>query len=55
MGCFPFANYHFQMGVTVMGFEEHFGKNFTGIEEKILKIPFLNNGISKKRYNHLDW
>ena len=25
MGCFPFSNYHFQMGVTVMGFAEHFG------------------------------
>ena len=25
MGCFPFANSHFQMGATVMGFAEHFG------------------------------
>ena len=25
MGCFPFTNYHFQMGVTVMGFAEDFG------------------------------
>ena len=25
MGCNPFANYRFQMGVTVMGFAEHFG------------------------------
>ena len=25
MGCFPLANSHFQMGVTVMGFAEHFG------------------------------
>ena len=25
MGCSPFANYHFQMGVTVMGFAEDFG------------------------------
>ena len=25
MGCFPFANSHFQMGFTVMGFAEHFG------------------------------
>ena len=25
MGCFPFANYHFLMGVTTMGFAEHFG------------------------------
>ena len=26
MGCFPFANYHFQMGVTAMGFAEDFGQ-----------------------------
>ena len=25
MGCFPFTNYHFQTGVTVMGFAEDFG------------------------------
>ena len=25
MGCFLFQNYRFQMGVTVMGFAEHFG------------------------------
>ena len=25
MGCFPFANSRFKMGVTVMGFAEHFG------------------------------
>ena len=25
MVCFPFTNYHFQMGVTVMGFAEDFG------------------------------
>ena len=25
MGWFPFANSRFQMGVTVMGFAEHFG------------------------------
>ena len=25
MVCFLFSNYHFQMGVTVMGFAEHFG------------------------------
>ena len=25
MGCSPFANSRFQMGVTVMGFVEHFG------------------------------
>ena len=26
MEYFPFANYHFQMGYTVMGFAEHFGQ-----------------------------
>ena len=26
MGCSPFTNYHFQMGVTVVGFAEHFGQ-----------------------------
>ena len=25
MECFPFAKYHFLMGVTVMGFAEDFG------------------------------
>ena len=25
MWCIPFANFHFQMGVTVMGFAEDFG------------------------------
>ena len=25
MGCSPFANYHFQMGFTAMGFAEDFG------------------------------
>jgi len=27
MGCFPFANSRFQMGVTVMGFAEDFGQS----------------------------
>ena len=26
MGCSLFSNSHFQMGVTVMGFAEHFGQ-----------------------------
>ena len=30
MGCSPFANSHFQMGVTVMGFAEHFGLHLGG-------------------------
>ena len=25
MGCFPFAKFHYQMGVTIMGFAEDFG------------------------------
>ena len=28
MGCPLFSNFHFQMGVTVMGFAEHFGHHF---------------------------
>ena len=31
MRYFPFANYHFQMGVTVMGFAEHFGQDWTAL------------------------
>ena len=38
MGCFPFANYHFQMGVTVMGFVEHFGP---WLQNGALPHPFL--------------
>ena len=26
MGCSPFANYRFKMGITVIGFAEHFGQ-----------------------------
>ena len=26
MGCSLFSNYHFQMGITVMGFAEDFGQ-----------------------------
>ena len=29
MGCTPLANFCFQMGVTVIGFVEHFGQNST--------------------------
>ena len=32
MGCFPFANYHFQMGVTIMGFVEHSGHSPLGFQ-----------------------
>ena len=63
MGCSLFANYHFQMGVTAMGFAEDFGQcmililklsQFTpGI---ILKIETespggaVNTKISKQKY-----
>jgi len=37
MGCSPFPNCHFQMGVTAMGFAEHFGP-------RVLKmIPVLKS------------
>ena len=32
MGYSPFANSHFQMGVTVMGFAEHIGLSFTALK-----------------------
>ena len=44
MGCFPFPNYRFQMGVTVMGFAEHFGlflaKSNQKIQILIIKTTF---------------
>ena len=38
MGCYPFANSHFQMGVTVMGFAEHFGHCMTLYIKGVSKI-----------------
>ena len=35
MGCFLFANYHFQMGVIVMGFAEHFGCSFCDLKQRV--------------------
>ena len=47
MGCFPFANSCFQMGVTVMGFAEHFGlwaaqNRFFCTEAISLKFKYYN-------------
>ena len=39
MGCFPFANSRFQMGVTVMGFAEDFGHCSLGP-----KVPYCAFG-----------
>ena len=44
MGCFPFANSRFQMGVTVIGFAEHFGLCqiiFTKVFPTVLHLPTL--------------
>ena len=37
MGCIPFANFHFQMGVTVMGFAEDSGLRVIQEQESDLK------------------
>ena len=40
MGCFPFTNYHFQTGVTIMGFAEDSGhRHYT----EWMKVYFLSN------------
>ena len=39
MGCPLFSNSHFQMGVTVMGFAEHFGHCILVLKKDI----FVNN------------
>ena len=46
MGCFPFANSRFQMGVTVMGFAEHFGLYPSLIVTIYIISHKLKNGIS---------
>ena len=39
MGCSLFSNFHFQMGVTVIGFAEHFGhSNFRGTANSVFII-----------------
>ena len=48
MGCFPFANYHFQMGVTAMGFAEDFGLSLFGCnseDSKETEHGIRNEGV----------
>ena len=50
MGCIPFANFHFQVGVTVMGFAEHFGHCFVLIQRLELAGQVLKKKlVSLKR------
>ena len=37
MGCSLFSYFHFQMGVTVMGFAEHFGKDVEKKKKELKK------------------
>ena len=47
MGCFLFLNYHFQMGVTVMGFAEDFGQYYAGCWHfELLDFPLKSETIS---------
>ena len=51
MGCSLIVNFHFQMGVCVMGFAEHFG-HYHGILEKPMKWSLQQDyrlGFSPKR------
>ena len=41
MGCSPLADFRFQMGVTVMGFAEHFGKDDVKIDKANLSFVCL--------------
>ena len=43
MGYFPFVNYYFKMGVTVMGFAEHFGLGFTRKIHPDIKTNFCTD------------
>ena len=61
MGCFLFGNLCFQMGITVMGFAEHFGHyvtyffqvkdspNFSTMEIKVPPTPSI---IYVKSFSH---
>ena len=53
MGCFPLANYHFQMGVTVMGFAEHFGQRKKS--DFLLNLIFLFFSKKKKKESVLQY
>ena len=48
MGCSLFSNSHFQMGVTVMGFAEHFGHRISLL---LLETPFSLEGSILDSYN----
>ena len=38
-GVLPFANYRFQMGITVIGFAEHFGQSNTELNVNGITAP----------------
>ena len=40
MGCIPFANFHFQMGVTVMGFAEDSGHILVPAVKKDFRLTY---------------
>ena len=44
MGCSLFSNSHFQMGITVMGFAEHFGQGLKEIDSSCI-YPFFSDWI----------
>ena len=63
MGCAPFANHHFQMGVTVMGFAEDLGHRWTNslnpimtprpnskVIELLLKAELLLSRVARDYY-----
>ena len=62
MGCYLFSNYHFRMGVTVMGFAEHFGHHVqrsrcineqsTAGLNRVSKICQTRKG-NRRHYTHL--
>ena len=49
MGCSPLANSRFQMGVTIMGFAEHFGHSLLAA-----KTPLNSDGlrVTCRKENH---
>ena len=52
MGCSPFANSRFQMGVTIMGFAEHFGLYSNLMQSKFsLFMRFLSLGYCGIQYS----
>ena len=61
MGCSTFSNYHFQMGVTVMGFAEHFVQwlhLFAFVllcQHSLLTITYLSRRLAKPVCSALLW